>query len=204
MRLRRIEVWLEDKQDTMCLSPITSGWRPQRLPAFIATAGRSSCSSRPSNSRCASGASSAPAKNAVQTQIWTALIAMVVLRSCNCAVAGPGVCPICGPLRQQLFVYRDLWSWINQPFRPPIDLDDPQMALPLKCSVLDSRIKKSQAISRRSQNIEQRFNVLDCRPQHPRCSAHPTRFTATAHERCNLCFQRSLLRPLEVFGQQCS
>ena len=22
-------------------------------------------------------------------------------------------------LRQQLFVYRDLWNWINDPFQPP-------------------------------------------------------------------------------------
>ena len=34
-------------------------------------------------------------------------------------------------LRQQLFVYRDLWDWLNQPFRPPIALDDIQMTLPL-------------------------------------------------------------------------
>ena len=34
-------------------------------------------------------------------------------------------------LRQQLFVYRDLWAWLNQPFQPPIALDDPQMSLPL-------------------------------------------------------------------------
>jgi hypothetical protein len=34
-------------------------------------------------------------------------------------------------LRYQLFVYRDLWSWINQPFRPPVDLDDGQMSLAL-------------------------------------------------------------------------
>ena len=34
-------------------------------------------------------------------------------------------------LRYQLFVYRDLWSWMNQPFRPPVDLDDGQMSLAL-------------------------------------------------------------------------
>ena len=34
-------------------------------------------------------------------------------------------------LRQQLFVYRDLFSWLNQPFEPPplLEAGLPQMAL---------------------------------------------------------------------------
>jgi hypothetical protein len=28
-------------------------------------------------------------------------------------------------LRQQLFVYRDLFAWLNQPFEPPPGLDPP-------------------------------------------------------------------------------
>jgi hypothetical protein len=32
-------------------------------------------------------------------------------------------------LRQQLFVYRDLWVWINKPFHSPIALDDAQLPL---------------------------------------------------------------------------
>jgi hypothetical protein len=34
-------------------------------------------------------------------------------------------------LRQQLFVYRDLWGWLNAPFHPPVEMNDPQLALPL-------------------------------------------------------------------------
>ena len=34
-------------------------------------------------------------------------------------------------LRQQLFVYRDLWIWMNKPFRPPVELDPPQLNLVL-------------------------------------------------------------------------
>ena len=30
-------------------------------------------------------------------------------------------------LRQQIFVYRDLWKWLNQPDRPPVDLDEAQL-----------------------------------------------------------------------------
>jgi hypothetical protein len=36
------------------------------------------------------------------------------------------------PLRQQLFVYRDLWTWINDPFQaPPPLVEAEQLALPL-------------------------------------------------------------------------
>jgi len=132
MRLRRIEVWLEDKQDTivfvtnhlrLAASTIAGIYRDRwqielffkaikqslRIRSFIGTS-----------------------ENAVQTQIWTALIAMVVLRYLQLRSCWPwSLSNLVALLRQQLFVYRDLWSWINQPFRPPIDLDDPQMALPL-------------------------------------------------------------------------
>ena len=32
-------------------------------------------------------------------------------------------------LRQQVFVYRDLWKWLNQPATPPHDVDNPQLSL---------------------------------------------------------------------------
>ncbi len=34
-------------------------------------------------------------------------------------------------LRHQLFVYRDLWAWLDAPFRPPPELETAQMALDL-------------------------------------------------------------------------
>ena len=132
LRLRRIEVWLEDKQDTMVFvtnhlglaaSTIADIYRDRwqielffkaikqslRIKSFIGTS-----------------------ENAVQTQIWTALIAMVVLRYLQLCSCWPwSLSNLVALLRQQLFVYRDLWSWINQPYRPPIDLDDPQMTLAL-------------------------------------------------------------------------
>jgi IS4 transposase len=71
-------------------------------------------------------------ENAVQTQIWTALIAMVVLRYLQLRSSWPwSLSNLVALPRYQLFVYRDLWSWLNQPFRPPIELDDAQMALVL-------------------------------------------------------------------------
>jgi hypothetical protein len=58
--------------------------------------------------------------NALQTQIWTALIAMLLLKYLKLkATFGWSLSNLVALLRQQLFVYRDLWSWLNCPFEPP-------------------------------------------------------------------------------------
>jgi len=132
MRLRRIEVWLKDKKETivfvtnqlkLAASTIAAIYRDRwqielffkaikqslRIKTFIGTS-----------------------ENAVRMQIWTALIAMVVLRYLQLRSTWKwSLSNLVALLRYQLFVYRDLWSWINQPFRPPVDLDDGQMSLAL-------------------------------------------------------------------------
>ena len=68
----------------------------------------------------------------MQTQIWTALIAIVVLRYLQLRSTWKwSLSNLVALLRHQLFVYRDLWSWINQPYRPPVDIEDGQMVLAL-------------------------------------------------------------------------
>lgn len=74
-----------------------------------------------------------PGGRAVQIQIWTALVAMVLLRYLQLRSTWKwSLSNLVALLRYQLFVYRDLWSWINQPFRSPADSDDPQLALALQ------------------------------------------------------------------------
>lgn len=58
--------------------------------------------------------------NALHIQIWTALIALLVLKNLQLrARFGFSLSNLAPLLRQQLFVYRDLWAWIDQPFQPP-------------------------------------------------------------------------------------
>jgi Transposase DDE domain/Domain of unknown function (DUF4372) len=133
MQLRRIEVYLEDKQETIALvtnqltlAASTIGaiykdrWQIElffkslkqllRIKSFIGTS-----------------------ENAVQIQIWTALIAIVLLRYLQLRSTFQwSLSNLAAMVRYQLFVYRDLWSWINQPFRPPVDLEDPQYCLALR------------------------------------------------------------------------
>ena len=73
--------------------------------------------------------------NALQIQIWTALIAMLLIKHLQLrATFGWSLSNMVALLRQQLFVYRDLWIWLNAPFQPPpapVSVSQPlQLALP--------------------------------------------------------------------------
>ena len=132
MRLRRIEVWLEDKRETMVFvtnqhklaaSTIAGIYKDRwQIELFFKTIKQSL------RIRSFIGTS----ENAVQIQVWTALIAIVLLRYLQLRSTWKwSLSNLAALVRYQLFVYRDLWTWINQPFRPPVDLDDPQFVLAL-------------------------------------------------------------------------
>lgn len=71
--------------------------------------------------------------NALKTQIWTALIAMLILKYLQLkSTLGWSLSNLTALLRQQLFVYRDLYVWLDQPFQAPPALTgvhDGQLAL---------------------------------------------------------------------------
>jgi hypothetical protein len=61
--------------------------------------------------------------NAVHIQIWTALIAILLLKYLQLRSSFPwSLSNLVALLRQQLFVHRDLWAWIQTPFEPPPEL----------------------------------------------------------------------------------
>ena len=122
--LRRIEVWVEEKQETMVfvtnhmkLAAATSAaiykerWAIElffkalkqslKVKTFVGTS-----------------------ENAVQTQIWTALIAMLLVKFLQLqSTFGWSLSNLVALLRQQLFVYRDLFTWLNDPFKAPPALE---------------------------------------------------------------------------------
>lgn len=72
--------------------------------------------------------------NAVHTQIWTALIAILVIKYLQLKSSfGWSLSNLVALLRHQLFVYRDLDAWLNDPFQAPPALDgvhdDPQFTM---------------------------------------------------------------------------
>lgn len=67
--------------------------------------------------------------NALKTQIWTALIALLLLKylqfRSRCGIA---LCRLVALLRWNLFTYRQLWAWLDDPFEvppepPPLQLE---------------------------------------------------------------------------------
>ena len=119
-QLRRIEVWVEEKGESMVFvtnhlqlaaETVARVYRDRwqiellfkslkqslRIKTFVGTTA-----------------------NAVMIQIWTALIAMLLVRHLQMqATFGWSLSNLVALLRQQLFVYRDLMTWINAPFVPP-------------------------------------------------------------------------------------
>jgi IS4 transposase len=60
------------------------------------------------------------AAQALQTQLWTALIAILLVKFLQLKSAfGWSLSNLVALLRHQLFVYRDLWAWIDDPLQPP-------------------------------------------------------------------------------------
>ena len=67
--------------------------------------------------------------NALKTQIWTALIALLLLRylqfRSHCDLP---LCRLVALLRWNLFTYRELWAWLDNPFEVPPEPPPVQLA----------------------------------------------------------------------------
>src|SRR6185295_215954 len=134
LRVRRIEVWDEAKQEKfvfatnhlrLAASTIDRIYRERwqietffkslkqllKIKTFVGTS-----------------------EKAVLTQIWTALIAMLLLRWLKLkARYAWSLSNLLALLRQQLFVYRDLYQWLDDPFiGPPVVIEmEAQLTLAL-------------------------------------------------------------------------
>jgi hypothetical protein len=69
--------------------------------------------------------------NAVKTQIWTALISMLLLRYLQLSSRfGWSLANLVALLRMNLFTHRDLMAWLDEPFAtPPDPQGNPQATL---------------------------------------------------------------------------
>jgi hypothetical protein len=131
--LRRVEVWVEEKQETMVFvtnnlrlaaSTIASIYKERWQIELLFKALKQSL-----KVKTFVGTS----ENAVQTQIWTALIALLLVKYLQLkSTFAWSLSNLVALLRQQLFVYRDLTSWLNDPYQAPPALagvHDAQLAL---------------------------------------------------------------------------
>jgi hypothetical protein len=69
--------------------------------------------------------------NALHTQIWTALIALLLLKYLQLkSTFGWSLSNLVALLQFQLFTHRDLWAWLNEPFTgPPVSAGAEQLVL---------------------------------------------------------------------------
>lgn len=69
--------------------------------------------------------------NALKTQIWTALIAVLLLKYLQFrSKYNLALCRLVALLRLNLFSYRNLWDWLDNPFETPPEIPNLQLELP--------------------------------------------------------------------------
>jgi hypothetical protein len=121
--MRRIEVWIEEKQESMVFftnhlklaaSTIAAIYKERWQVELFFKALKQSL-------RIKTFVGTSP--NAVMIQIWTALIAMLMVKYLQLrSNFGWSLSNLVALLRHQLFVYRDLMTWLNAPFQSPPQL----------------------------------------------------------------------------------
>jgi transposase len=122
--LRRIEVWDEIQQRTLVFLTNHRGFAASTIAAVYRQRWQIELffKALKQNLRIKTFVGTSP--NALQIQIWTALIALLVLKYLQLrARFGWSLSNLAALLRQQLFVYRDMIAWIDEPFQPPPLLD---------------------------------------------------------------------------------
>jgi Domain of unknown function (DUF4372)/Transposase DDE domain len=133
--LRRIEVWVEEKQETMVFVTNHLKLAASTIAAIYKDRWKIELFFKALKQSLKVKTFVGTSENAVQTQIWTALIAMLLVKYLQLRSRfGWSLSNLVALLRQQLFVYRDLMGWLNDPFQAPPALagvHDGQLALEL-------------------------------------------------------------------------
>jgi hypothetical protein len=139
--LRRIEVWDEQQQRTLVFLTNHRRFAASTIAAIYKSRWQIELFFKALKQNLRIKTFVGTSANALQTQVWTALIALLVLKYLQLrARFGWSLSNLAALLRQQLFVYRDLFPWLDQPFQPPplLDAVAEQMSLSWS-SNLDSR-----------------------------------------------------------------
>jgi hypothetical protein len=139
--LRRIEVWDDQQQRTLVFLTNHRRFAASTIAAIYKSRWQIELffKALKQNLRIRTFVGTSP--NALQVQVWTALIALLLLKYLQLrARFGWSLSNLAALLRQQLFVYRELWEWIDHPFQPPPLPDDAAKQIPFSWSSnLDSR-----------------------------------------------------------------
>jgi hypothetical protein len=123
-RLRRIEVWVEERNQTMVFVTNNLKLAASTIAAIYKERWQIELFFKALKQSLKIKTFVGTSKNAVQIQIWTALIAMLLLKYLQMrSTFAWSFSHLVALIRHQLFVYRDLMTWLNDPFQAPPALE---------------------------------------------------------------------------------
>jgi hypothetical protein len=133
---RRVEIWDEDHQESMAFLTNLLGFGATTIAAIFKDRWQVELFFKAIKQNLKIKTFVGTSANAVKTQVWTALIAMLMLKYLQLKSKFDwSLSNLIALLRQQLFVYRDLYQWLDDPFQAPPALEgvhDGQLVLPLE------------------------------------------------------------------------
>lgn len=119
---RRIKVWLEDKQEELVLVTNLHHLGATTIAAIYKQRWQIELFFKALKQNLKIKTFVGTSANAVRIQIWTALIAIVLLKLLQFRSRLKwALSNLVALLRWNLFAYRDLWLWINDPYAHPSD-----------------------------------------------------------------------------------
>jgi hypothetical protein len=129
--LRCVVVWLEDKQEELVLLTNHFKLAATTIAAIYKERWQIELFFKLLKQQLKIKTFVGTSANAVRIQIWTALIAVLVIRYLQFRSQWRwAVSNLVALLRWNLFSYRNLWAWLNRPFdTPPASSADPQLTL---------------------------------------------------------------------------
>ena len=138
-RLRRVVVWDEQKQESIVLLTNHLAFGATTISAIYKDRWQIELFFKALKQNLKVKTFVGTSANALRIQIWTALIALLLLKYLQLkSRLGWALSNLVALLRWNLFTYRDLWEWIEDPFEtPPLVSLPEQLVLP--AMKLDSR-----------------------------------------------------------------
>ncbi len=121
---RLVEVWLEDKQESVVFLTNNQEFAASTIAAIYKDRWAVELFFKAVKQNLKIKTFLGTSANAVKTQIWTALIAILILKYLKLrSKYSWSLSNLIALLRHQLFVYRDLFAWLDNPFEGPPALD---------------------------------------------------------------------------------
>ena len=118
--LRRVEVWDEEKQQTLVFLTNHFGFGATTIAAIYKERWQIELFFKALKQNLKIKTFVGTSANAVKIQVWTALIAILILRYLQLkSTFSWSLSNLVALLRMNLFTYRNLWAWLDQPFGIP-------------------------------------------------------------------------------------